>query len=98
MTYQPAPIETEHIALPFGLRSLIDRLARNSHDVWARMRLGEGWIFGPTRDDTHKRHPDLVEYEALSEGEKEYDRALARELLKTLIALGYSIVKAEPQE
>jgi len=98
MIYRPAPIETDHISLPSELVDLVERLARNSHDVWGRMRQSEGWTYGPTRNDCNKRHPDLVEYERLSETEKEYDRELARQLLKTLIAFGYTVSRELPQE
>ena len=74
-------------------RALTERLARNAHDVWARQRLRDGWKLGPRRDDAAKEHPSLVPYEALDDSEREYDRQVALETLRTVVALGYRIAK-----
>src|ERR1700682_486653 len=97
MQYDPSPIDTSRVNLAEELARFAELLARNTHDVWARQRLGEGWRWGPERNDDRKEHPDLVPYEALSEGEKEYDRATAVEVLKTILAMG-GIVQPPRQE
>ena len=94
MSYQPKPIETTAIQLPADLVELQERLAENTHDVWASRRLAQGWTYGPARDDAAKRHPDLVPYADLPDGEKQYDRDTAMETLKAIIALGYRIERA----
>ena len=43
--------------------------------------------------EERKKHPDLLPYSALPEGEKEYDRATAMNALKLIIKLGYRIEK-----
>ena len=96
MKYIPKPIDTSKVELPKDLVELTERLAENAHDVWALQRLGEGWTFGPARDDAAKKHPDLIPYADLPEGEKEYDRKTAMETLKAIIALGYSITRRKP--
>jgi RyR domain len=93
VTYQPDPVDTTRIALSEEILALTEPLARNVHAVWARQRLRDGWVWGPRRDDAAKRHPSLIEYDALSEDEKEYDRQVVIETLRTLIGLGYGIVK-----
>ncbi len=91
--YDPAPIDTTRIKLTEDISELTELLARNTHDVWARQRMGDGWRYGPERNDGRKEHPSLVPYEDLSEGEKEYDRQTALETLKAIIALGYRVEK-----
>jgi hypothetical protein len=93
VTYQPDPVDSAGIILPAELLALTERLARNAHAVWARQRIRDGWVWGPNRDDVLKQHPSLVEYDALTDDEKEYDRQVALETLRTVIALGYRIVK-----
>jgi hypothetical protein len=92
LTYQPKPIATDSIFLPEELGPLFERLAENTHDVWARHRLAEGWSRGPRRDDDARTHPCLVPYADLSEVEKGYDRRTTLETLKAILALGYSIL------
>ena len=91
MRYQPKPMDTSDVKLPGELRKLTEKLAENTHDIWARQRIAEGWTYGPERDDGGKKHPDLVPYSDLPESEKEYDRQTALETLKAIIALGYRI-------
>lgn len=92
-TYTPKTIETSQISLPDSLTELIEQLAANNHDHWARQRIEEGWTYGPGRNDEHKKHPDLVPYQELPEAEKEYDRKTVLEALKAIIALGYELRK-----
>ena len=73
---------------------MTERLAENTHDVWARQRMKEGWTAGPKREDASKQHSGLVPYADLSEAEKEYDRATAVQTLEMILALGYRIEKA----
>lgn len=95
MAYTPRPIDTSGIVLAEGLLELTELLAENAHDIWARLRLEQGWTFGPERNDTAKKHPDLVPYAELPESEKAYDRNAALETLKAIVALGYRIEKKE---
>ena len=90
--YTPTPISTEGVTLPLELGPLVERLAENNHDHWARQRIEAGWTYGPQRDDVCKTHPDLVPYSDLPEGEKEYDRTSVIETLKAILTLGYQIV------
>lgn len=91
MSYQPAPIPTEHVALSPELHALTERLAEHAHDLWAAQRIKDGWTFGPKRDDVAKHHPCLIPYADLPESEKEYDRNASLGTLKAILALGYRI-------
>src|SRR2546423_776592 len=71
--YCPVPLDTSHVCLTEDIRELTELLAKNTHEVWARQRLAEGWRYGPCRDDGRKEHPSLVPYDQLCESEKEYD-------------------------
>lgn len=89
--YRPLPIDTTTIELPLRLLRLVDLLAENAHEVWAKGRMDEGWTYGPQRDDSTKKHPCLVPYVFLTDDEKEYDLNIAKETLKTLIAMKFTI-------
>jgi hypothetical protein len=89
--YKPNPIETPQIELSPDLRELVEQLAENNHDHWARQRIQEGWHYGLQRNDTAKEHPDLVPYSELPESEKEYDRSTVVGVIKAIMALGYEV-------
>jgi hypothetical protein len=96
VNYVPKPVDTQHVVLPPHILRLTEALARNAHEVWARQRLADGWRYGASRDDAGKEHPCLVPYEDLPESEKHYDRILAIDTLKTVIALGFDITPRVP--
>jgi ryanodine receptor 2 len=91
--YIPKPENTDHIVLPKELTELVEAMAKNVHEVWAESRLSQGWKYGPERSDALKQHPCLVEYEDLSEIEKDYDRDTAVKTLKLILKLGFKIEK-----
>ena len=95
MNYIPKPIETTDIVLSDDLLSLSEALAKNVHEVWAKNRIAEGWVYGPIRDSELRTTPCLVPYEQLPENEKEYDRNTAIETLKLVSKLGYCIIKKD---
>lgn len=89
--YKPQPIDTSDVELPSELNELVEKLARNVHDVWAKSRIDEGWHYGEQRNDNEKLHPCLVDYDNLPETEKEYDRNTAIGTLKLISKLGFKI-------
>ncbi|MGB0847986.1 MAG: RyR domain-containing protein [Thiolinea sp.] len=91
MDYQPKPLDTSEIHLPGELDELLEKLAQNTHEVWAAQRLRDGWQFGPERDDSRRLHPCLIPYDELPEEEKEYDRHTSQEALKAILAAGFTI-------
>ena len=91
--YEPHPIDVDSIPLDGDLEELQEAIAENAHDVWAEARKKEGWTYGKERDDSNKRHPDLIPYTALPDSEKEYDRIMAFNTIKLVKKLGFDIVK-----
>ena len=91
--YNPIPIDISDAVLDEKLYVLIEAMAKNFHDIWAKNRMEQGWTYGPQRDDDKKQNPCLVEYEALPEHEKLYDYETAMATLKFIVKMGYSIVK-----
>ena len=94
MSYKPQPVDTSSIMLSPDILALTERLAQNTHEVWAQERMAQGWRFGRERNDAGKEHPSLVPYEHLPEAEKVYDRNTAIQALKAITAFGYRISKA----
>ena len=92
-TYNPNPVDTNDVILSDELLALTEKLAENTHDVWAKGRIAQGWQYGENRDDGKKLHPCLVPYGELPESEKKYDRDTAIETLKLIVKLGYSVAQ-----
>jgi len=93
LSYTPEPVDTSDVLLTGDLNVIVELLAKNTHENWAIERKKEGWKYGHKRDDRKKEHPCLVPYENLPESEKEHDRIVVKELLKTIILLGFRIEK-----
>ena len=96
-SYTPNPIDTSMVELSEDLMKLVELLAENTHDVWAKGRMDEGWTLGLVRNDELKQHPCLVPYAQLPENEKEYDRNTSIETLKAIQRLGWTIQKDNKQ-
>jgi class 3 adenylate cyclase len=89
LNYSPKPLDTSQFKLSDDLVKLTELLAENTHEVWARERMAQGWKYGTKRDDNLKEHPCLVPYKDLPESEKKVDREAAMETIKTVLSLGY---------
>ena len=91
--YKPNPIDTKDVEIPKEIVELTEKIAENVHEVWAKSRIDEGWIYGKERDDENNTTPCLVPYDMLPEIEKEYDRNTAMNTIRLIIKLGYKIEK-----
>ena len=91
-SYIPHPLDASKVIIPAGLVEISEELAKNTHEIWAKQRIAEGWKYGGKRNDELKEHPCLVPYEELPENEKEYDRNTAMETIRFILSRGYEIV------
>lgn len=89
--YVPHPLNTSGVTLSGDLSELTELMACNTHEVWARERMAQGWKYGIARNDEKKEHPCLVPYHELPEEEKAFDRQTSLETLKLIVSLGYCI-------
>lgn len=92
-TYKPELTDLTVIEIPKDIEELTELLAKHAHDVWAIERQSEGWTYGRERNDRKLETPDMVPYDQLPETEKQYDRIMASNTIKLLLANGYKIVK-----
>lgn len=44
--YKPSPLDLSDIKLTPGQEMLVDKLAENAHNVWAKDRIKQGWTYG----------------------------------------------------
>lgn len=44
--YKPTPLDLSEVKLTAGHEVLVDKLAENAHNVWAKERIKQGWTYG----------------------------------------------------
>lgn len=91
--YIPRPVDVSGKTLPKELEDLVEAMAKNVHEIWAKTRMEQGWTYGKERNDLLKQHPCLIPYEELSEEERIYDRNTAIGTLNLILDLGFKISK-----
>ncbi|KAM6961301.1 ryanodine receptor 3 [Aplochiton taeniatus] len=89
--YKPTPLDLSEVRLTLAQESLVDRLAENAHNVWAKDRVKQGWTYGIQQDVRSKRNPRLVPYALLDERTKKSNRDRLREAIRTLIGYGCNV-------
>ncbi|XP_046877714.1 ryanodine receptor 3 isoform X6 [Hypomesus transpacificus] len=89
--YKPTPLELSDVKLTAGQEVLVDKLAENAHNVWAKDRIKQGWTYGIQQDVKSRRNPRLVPYALLDERTKKSNRDSLREAIRTLVGYGYDI-------
>lgn len=48
-----------------------------SHDNWMRLKVSQGWTYGPLKDEVLKQHPCMVSYDQLPDNQKVKDYLFA---------------------
>ena len=64
--YKPAPLDLSMVSLTTKLEELVEQLAENTHNIWARERILQGWTYGLNEDPDLNRlapEPQLVSTE-----------------------------------
>ncbi|XP_078504129.1 ryanodine receptor 2 [Lissotriton helveticus] len=89
--YTPAPLDLTFIKLTTSQEALVDKLAENAHNVWARDRIRQGWTYGIQQDVKNRRNPRLVPYALLDDRTKKSNKDSLREAVRTLIGYGYNL-------
>jgi voltage-gated potassium channel Kch len=85
----PTPIWGEPACLD---DEAVEYLAQTEHERWNAYMYEHGWRFGPDRDDSGRRHPDLVAWPDLAEPAREKDRDAVRNMPAILSSVGFQIV------
>ena len=73
----------------------IELLAQLEHRRWIEERKGQGIVYGPVREGN--QHPDLVDWQYLSEIAEDKDRDAIRELPMILWQAGFQILRLPPR-
>lgn len=89
--YKPSPLDLNAVSLTPKLEELVDQLAENTHNLWARERIQQGWTYGLNEDSENYRSPHLVPYSKVDEAIKKANRDTASETVRTLLVYGYQL-------
>jgi hypothetical protein len=69
----------------------VEKLAQMEHVRWMQERTAAGKVYGPRREGN--QHPDLVDWQYLSETARDKDRDAIRELPAILGEAGFQIIR-----
>lgn len=89
--YNPSPLDTSEVQLTDQMLVLVQLLAKNSHEEWAKSKIDNGWRYAPEGKDSEKLSALLVPYELLSDEEKLSSQLNCIETIKGICILGYNI-------
>lgn len=89
--YKPAPLDLSAVVLTPKLEELVDQLAENTHNLWAKERIQQGWTYGLNEDSETLRSPHLVPYSKVDDAIKKANRDTASETVRTLLIYGYNL-------
>lgn len=87
--YKPAPLDLSAIELTAKMEELVDLLAENTHNLWAKERISQGWTYGLNEDSDRRRSPHLLPYVYVDEAIKIANRNTASETVRSLLVYGY---------
>ncbi|XP_053136342.1 ryanodine receptor 3 isoform X7 [Hemicordylus capensis] len=96
--FDPKPINTVNFTLPEKLEYIVNKYAEHTHDKWAYDKSNGGWKYAASLDENIKTHPSIRPFKTLTEKEKEIYRWPARESLKTMLAMGWSLERTKEGE
>lgn len=87
--YNPHPVDMTNLTLSREMQNMAERLAENSHDIWAKKKREEIDTCGGAI------HSQLVPYDLLTDKEKKKDRERSQEFLKYMQYQGLKLHKYE---
>lgn len=95
VNFVPNPFPSDMVTLPASMVPVADEVARQAHESWALRLKADGWAWGVKTEQRKRIHSRLVPWDALSDPEKEPERAAARNTLLLLFAIGLNVKFAE---
>ncbi|HEX6471371.1 MAG TPA: RyR domain-containing protein [Streptosporangiaceae bacterium] len=89
-----APYSTAYHPFSFT-RDQVEELACLEHQRWCDERRQAGWRYGSDHDEVSRTHPSLVDWDVLSDTERQKDRDFVRTLPDLLADLGLRLVASD---
>ncbi|XP_067466542.1 ryanodine receptor 2 isoform X2 [Thunnus thynnus] len=95
VTFTPTPVDINKVVLPPQIEDIQEKMAENIHELWAMDKIDLGWTYGSVKDEGIKHDPCLVEFSKLPEQDRNHNRQIAQDTLRTLLALGVHIALSD---
>lgn len=87
------PFKVKDVVLSRGVLSMVNFIAQNSHEVWAKNKMLQGFVHGKDTNSLGiKQSPSLVPYDNLPAKERAKNRDTARQMLKTVFSMQFRVI------
>ena len=87
------PFKVKDVVLSRGVLSMVNFIAQNSHEVWAKNKMLQGFVHGKDANNLGiKQSPSLVPYDNLPAKERAANRSTARQMLKSVFSLQFRVI------
>jgi len=67
-----------------------------SHEGWLKVKVADGWKYGPVKDPAKKEHPCMVPYSELPEEQRKKDEIFGQTVREVLFGMAPDPVPTEP--
>ena len=89
--YRISPLQNWDVDKLSFSETEIEKMVCFEHNLWRQAKEADGWIYGERRDESKRTHPDLISWDDLSEGEREKNLAVVRQIPALLARVGFQI-------
>jgi hypothetical protein len=98
VAWEDAPVWQRDSAVDGVFGVLNGNTPEESHELWMRAKIADGWVYGPTKDADAKTHPCLVPYDQVPEPQRLKDALFVFAVRGVLLADGAasSFLKRDP--
>ncbi|XP_075257500.1 ryanodine receptor 2-like isoform X3 [Convolutriloba macropyga] len=90
--FHPQPVDLQKVNLNQAVLRLRVLMAEWFHEQWSISKIEAGWIYGEQGIDEHRRYHDCLKpFAKLNEDQQYVEIMTADEIIRTVLALGYTI-------
>lgn len=75
----------------------VEEMAIQEHNRWVGERIAAGWYYDTEKNDRYKTRNNMLDWDSISDDNKNYDRNFIKNLLPNIKMLGYVVLRKKPK-